>query len=235
MDTRESWRLPDDITFEQWVAYVFDHPVVDPSWWWQEPESGYLQAWDDRADPARTLAFVTRLFERPEVLIGRFTRGQIDQGLGFLVSDSCSGHMSAFGDVRIPWAQRRKGIDAMITLYANLMAPVYGNDLGHTEVEPCGPEGATFGCYMLWDVSALGCCSAGEDSDRINDAVLHVAEEVLKFRAESCLESVLHGLGHWYFCVPERTEPIVREFLRRTDISPELRRYAEAAAIGCVQ
>ena len=235
MDERESWRLADDITFEQWVAYVFDHPLLDPRWCLQEPESGYFQEWDDRADPARTLAFVTRLFERPEVLIGRFTRGQIDQGLRFLVSGDYSGHMRAFRDIRIPWVQRRRGIVAMITLYANLMAPVYGNDLGHTEVDSRGPEGVTFGCYMLWDVSALGCCSAGEDSDRINDAVLHVAEAVLKFRAESCLESVLHGLGHWYFCVPERTEPIVREFLRRTDISPELRRYAEAAAIGCVQ
>jgi hypothetical protein len=73
------------------------------------------------------------------------------------------------------------------------------------------------------------------DRERINDAVLHIFEEVQKLDSEACLESVLHGLGHWGEDMNDRTRPIVENFLRRDDISLELRRYAECAATGCVQ
>jgi len=75
----------------------------------------------------------------------------------------------------------------------------------------------------------------GSLREQINTAVLNIFEQVLKLKAESCLESVLHGLGRWHLYVPDRTESIVRRFLDRTDISPELRNYAELAAVGGVE
>jgi hypothetical protein len=231
MEAWERCRLPDDISFEEWVRYVFDHPVIDPHWWWRDPESGYFQEWDELADTARTLSYITQLFEEPEGLIQRFTHPQIDQGILFLVSGSSSRHLSVFSDPRLPWAHRRRGIDAMVPFYEKLIAPVYQNDLGHCEGGPSDPNRPNWACYMWWDITSM---YAGTD-DAENDAVLHVFEEVLKLKAESCLESVLHGLGHWYLCIPDRTEPIVRRFLQRTDISPELRRYAERAAVGRIQ
>lgn len=234
----ESWdqcSLPDDISYEEWVRYVFDHPVLDPRWWWQEPASGYFAEWDESADMARTLAFLTRLFQSPEGLIGRFSRAQIDQGLNFLVSLSCSDHMLALRESRLPWADRRACFDAMISLYAKLMAPVYQDDMCCSPRGPRGPELPNYACYMWWDVIPLYGGMDHEDRDRITDAVLHVFEQVLTLKAESCLESVLHGLGHWHQFVPSRTEPIVRRFLERTDISPGLREYAEYAAVGGVQ
>lgn len=233
MDAWEKCQLPDDISYEDWVRYVFDHPVLDPQWWWQDPESGYLQEWNDAADPARTLSYLTRLFEHPEALVGRFTRRQIDQGLNYLVSNACSNHMFVLRNAGLPWSDRRKCFDAMIPLYEKLMAPVYGNDRGCNR-GPRDPERPTFACFMWWDIIPVYGGMDHADSDRINDAVLHVFEQVLKLRAESCLESVLHGLGHWHMYIPDRTEPIVRRFLSRTDISPELRNYAEAAAVGGV-
>ncbi len=235
MDAWERCQLPDEITYDEWVRHVFDHPVLETQWWWQDPESGYLQLWNDSADTARTLSFLTQLFEEPEGLLGRFTRSQLDQGLHFLVSNSCSNHMFVLSDTKWPWTDRRKCFDAMIPLYEKLMAPVYGDDLGHTEQVPSDPERPNFACYMWWDVIPLYGGMDHNDRDRINDAVLHIFEQVLKLRAESCLESVLHGLGHWHLYIPERTEPIVRRFLTREDISPKLRMYAEHAAVGGVQ
>jgi len=235
MDAWESCRLPDDISYEEWVRYVFDHPVLDPQWWWQQPESGHLQEWDDSADPARTLSFLTQLFEKPEGLIGRFTRAQIDQGLNFLVSNACSGHMFVLSATKLPWAHRRKCFDAMISLYAKLMAVVYQDDLGHLHRSPSDPDRPTGACYMWWENFPYYAGMIHCDRYRINEAVLYVFEQVLTHKAESCLESVLHGLGHWHIYVPELVEPIVRRFLHRSDISRELRRYAEAAAVGRVQ
>ena len=66
--------------------------------------------------------------------------------------------------------------------------------------------------------------------------MLEVFEKTLMLKSEACLESALHGLGHWHVFLPEKTGPIVRRFLaERKDISPALRRYAEGAAIGMVQ
>ena len=234
-DAWKRCRLPDALSFDQWIDYVFDHPVLRPQWWWQDPESGYLQEWNERAHPAETLSYLTRLFQEPSPLLQRFTRSQIDQGLNFLVSNACSNHMFLLSEVKLPWPDRCACIDAMVPLYAKLMAPVYGDDLGHTERAPGDPERPTFACYMWWDVIPLYGGMDNDDGDRINEAVLNVFEQVLKLKAESCLESVLHGLGHWHAWIPERTEPIVRRFLTRTDISPELREYAEHVAVGYVQ
>jgi hypothetical protein len=235
MDTWEDLCLRDDISYEEWVRFVFDHPALEPQWWWQEPESGNLQEWNVSADPGRTLSFLTRLFEMPEGLIGRFTRAQIDQGLNFLVSNSCSDHMFVLLDTKVPWALRRKCFDAIIPLYAKLMARVYQDVLGHAQRGISDPERPNFACYMWWDIIPLNGGMDHLDCNRINDAVLHVFEQVLQLKAASCLESVLHGLGHWHLYIPERTEPIVRRFLNRTDISSQLRNYAELAAVGCVQ
>ncbi len=231
----EKYLLPDDLPYEEWVRYVFDHPVLDPQWWWQEPESGHFTEWNELANPARTLSYLTRFFQTPEVLIERFDRRQVNQGLNLLVSSACSNHMSVLSDERLPWMDRRACIDAMIPLYAKLMAPVYRNDLGHTTSADDELQHPTYACYMWWDVIPLYGGMECNDRDRLNEAVLHVFEEVLKLSAESCLESVLHGLGHWHLYIPDQTEPIVRRFLMRTDISPQLRSYAERAAVGAVQ
>lgn len=234
MDAWDQCCLPDDISYAQWVRFVFDHPVLDPQWWWQDPESGYRQEWNAEADTVRTLSYLTQLFEQPEELVQRFTHRQIDQGLNYLVSNACSDHMFVLRDEKLPWAERRRCIDAMIPLYAKLMAPVYQNELGHLQTED-DLERINFACYMWWDIIPLYGGMDHPDRERITDAVLHVFAHVLKLRAESCIESALHGLGHWHLYVPARTEPIVRRFLKRTDISAELRRYAEDAASGAVQ
>lgn len=233
-DKWERCRLPNDIPFEDWITHIFDHPILDPQWWWQDPDSGFLQTWDEHANPARTLSYLARLFRDSGQLVSRFTRPHIDQGLAYIFSGSCSNHMHVLTATSLPWEDRRDCIDAMASLYSDLFAPVYGHDLGHTETSS-DPDRPTFACYMLWDVISVYGGMDHADGPRINDAVLALFERVLKLRAESCLESVLHGLGHWHLYVPDRTEPIVRRFLSRTDISPALRHYAEQAATGMVQ
>ncbi|MBI5094959.1 MAG: hypothetical protein HZB26_21305 [Candidatus Hydrogenedentes bacterium] len=234
-DSRKSCRLPTNLSFEDWVTYVFDHPILELAWWWQNSESGYLQLWDPLRKPVRTLRHLTDLFTEPGFLIDRFSRAQIDQGLNFIVSNACSDHMAVFTDTTIPWPDRRAGFDAMIPLYAKLMAPVYGNDSGRTIANPGHSNHLNYACYMWWDIVPFYGGMEHCDRDRINNAVLHVFGEVLRMDAEACLESVLHGLGHWQMYVPERTEPIAQKFLTRTDISLELRKYAEQALVGNVQ
>jgi hypothetical protein len=231
MDEPPTMRLPDDITFDQWVAHVFDHPVVEPQWWF----SSTAPYWNELAVPARALEFVTQLFREPEFLLQRFTPAQIDQGLNYLVSPAGSSHMRVLLDESLPWESRRACFDAMIMLYGKLLGPMNGDTLGHLQ-QPGSPAVPNFACYMWWDVILINGGMEHNDRDRINEAVLHVFETVLRtMTSEACLESVLHGLGHWQSDMPDRVEAIVGRFLQRTDISDDLRSYAEDAADGMVQ
>ncbi len=227
--------LPDDLAFDAWVEFVFDHPILEPRWWWQTPQSGLYQFWNDEARPALTLSHLTTFFRSPGAVVERYSRSQIDQGLNYLFSNACSSHMFSLTNSTLPWTDRLACFEAIVPLYAELMSPVYRNDLGHLDRTHRDPTRPNYSCYMWWDDTPIHSNMDHPDRERIHDAVLAVFERVLTLKSEACCESVLHGLGHWHSDLPERTKPMVRRFLQRTDISAELRAYAELAAVGGVQ
>jgi len=65
-------------TFEQWVQTVFDHPVSEPEWYWDEE---FELLWEvlDLTD-ALTVRYLTRIFLRPEPL-NRYSLEQVGQGI----------------------------------------------------------------------------------------------------------------------------------------------------------
>lgn len=235
-DEQSASYLPDDLPYEDWVNHIFDHPILDPKWWWQDEDSGYFQYWPgEQNDPKRCLAYLTRLFQEAGRLPERFTNWQIDQGLNYLVSNSCSDYMFVLKNVDLPWSDRRACFDAMITLYRDLMPTVYK----HTSEElfrlGLQNEHPTFACFMWWDIIPLYGRMPVPDADLIDDAVINIFEQVILMDSEPCQESVIHGLGHWHNGVPDRTELIVKRYLARTDISPGMREYAQQALYGNIQ
>lgn len=221
MNTRQ---LPDDISYERWMRHVFDHPVLKDAWWWHDEESEYYELWNEEADPERTLEFLTRLFREPDELLGVYSAAQIDQGLNLLVSPSCGNYMFCLLETTIPWERRRACIEAIVPLYERLMAPVYDQ-----------PGVKNFACYMWWDVIPLYGAMDIPDRDRINDAVIGVFNAMASSHSPACLESVLHGLGHWHLYLPMYTEPIVDRILARKDLTKDQRNYAKLARRGMVQ
>ncbi len=228
-------RLPMNISYEQWITFVFDHPENDSQGAGGGLTSRDSQDWDDLADPALTLSFLTRLFENPEDLMRRFSRRQIDQGLRFIIHTGESGHMLVLQDTSLPWTSRLRCIEAMVPLFERLMAPVYQDDIGHTRKGPGDPARPVFACYMWWDIVPLWGLMEMENQGDINNAVLLVLERILTLPADSCVESALHGLGHWQYVDPHRVGRIIERFLARSNINPELRRYAESARVGHVE
>lgn len=220
--------LPDEITYEEWIRYVFDHPILQLEWYFLDEGSPYYGYWNEDANPARTLSFLTKLFEEPEGLITRFNRAEINQGMHFLVSTSCSNHMFALTDESLPWEDRKRCFNAMIPLFTKLMAPVFGDDVEYGLLE----VNDNSACFMWWDVIPLSGNMDHPDGERINEVGLHVLEQILNIKAESCMESAIHGLGHWHHEFPEQVRELIEKFLTRTDISDGLRWYAEQAKIG---
>ncbi len=223
--------LPADISYERWVEHVFDHPILDPQWWWRD--DSHYEFWDEDADSVRTLSYLTRLFRNSGILADHYSRAQIDQGFNYLVSNSCSSYMYVLTNEELPIADRTTCISAIGDVYRDLFSKVYGNDIAHGShgggMEP------NFICYMWWDIIPLYGGMELPDINAINSAVLQTFEHTLDLKSEACLESVLHGLGHWQMYCPLEVGRIVGRFLKgRSDISNALRRYAELARIGQV-
>lgn len=225
-------QLPTIISFERWIEHVFDHPILDPQWWWRH--DSYSEFWNEQSDSALTLSYLTRLFRDSNILADRYSRAQIDQGFNYLVSNSCSNHMFVLTNRELPLADRTSCILAIGDLYRDLFSKVYGNDIAHGSHG--GGSEPNYACYMWWDMIPLYGGMDHPDLEAINDAVLTMFEGVLKLRSEACLESVLHGLGHWQMYCPREVDEIVGRFIRsRSDLSDSLRGYAELARVGHVQ
>ncbi|MDP8922996.1 MAG: hypothetical protein M3O34_09005 [Chloroflexota bacterium] len=251
-------RLPAEIPFDRWLDYLFGCPVGP---------SGFRESddwWDEQADPALAVAFLTRFFEAPEIALARYPHDQIDRGLWFLAGES--GHLSPLLGPPVPWDARRRGLLAIGGLYERLFAPVCANHLGHLDRGPEPPNLLNSICYMWWDLFPTWGGHGGEQPRRaaawgqsrrarrrlrterradadaaeasllgVDETILYVMARTLRLESEPCREGALHGLGHWRRAYPERTAAIIDEWLDgEPRISPELRRYAMAARSGCV-
>jgi hypothetical protein len=89
-------------TFAGWLRHVFAHPITDSAWYWD------LGA--DTSEPASPdcVAYLTRLFEEPEVVLAPYSEAQVDQGLWYLVDSSCSDHMFSLTEPGVAWPLRHR-------------------------------------------------------------------------------------------------------------------------------
>jgi hypothetical protein len=214
-------------TFEQWVTWVFDHPAGKPEWHWT----------DRTPRPTRgdALPYMIELFEAPEGPLRAFSDAQLNQGLWFLASNSCSEHFYAFTDLRLPEEQRLRGVRAIGTLYARLFAKRCSPHLGHLGEPGAGALNSV--CHMLWDIAPLPRSRDQASLAAVNIAAIDVMEACLALDHDACRESALHGLGesHWFVPTRQRVQAAVDAFLARSaGLRSELVAYAERARAGHV-
>lgn len=218
-----------DLTFEQWVEYVFDHPVRETGqeWYW-DSEADW---WDGPA--ANTIQFMTRLFENAGSILEPYNDAQLNQGLWFLADNACSNHMFALLDSAVPWADRQRCIRSIHNLFEQCFAKRCTSHLSHRD-EP-GASPLNLVCYMWWDI--LPVAPQPNDIKRLDldQAILGVMESTLQLDSIACQESALHGLGHWQQYYPRRVTGIIDAFLQgQKSLREELRSYAVSAYKGCV-
>jgi hypothetical protein len=219
--------MPTDLTFDQWVQHVFDHPVDEPPWHFDV----YQDTW--YGEPLLAVHYVTRLFESPERLLRDYSREQLEQGLWYLAGEGMP-FMQALVDQSVPWPLRQRGLQSIRTFYEKFFAVAYTDELGHVcTTVSTSTNGA---CYMWWDLFPSWGNPEERSRQEEDQTILQVMKGILAIASEACRESALHGLGHWHLTYPEEVRRIVDEFLgRNPPISDPLREYAMAARSGYVQ
>ena len=109
---------------------MFDHPVSKLKWY----QADDCLVWDD--SPERVLTFVTESFERSGELLQRFSDGQIDQGLWFLLF---SDYMAGFGNKSVPLSLRQRGLESFVPLFEQVMAKRCSLHLSHLDEPGANP------------------------------------------------------------------------------------------------
>jgi hypothetical protein len=184
---------------------------------------------------AQALDYMIELFEAPAAPLQKFSDAQVNQGLWFLASNSCSDHFFAFTDLGLPEERRLRGVRAIGTLFARLFAKRCSPHLCHAD-EP-GRGALNPVCYMLWDIAPLPRFHDHATLAAENNAAIDVMEACLALDHDACRESALHGMGegHWFAPVRPRIHAAVDAFLTRNPgLRPELAAYARRARVGQV-
>jgi len=220
------------LAFTDWITLVFDHRVTQHEWYFSTDTD-----WEE-GDPRVTVQHLTRLFEEPAVILDRHSPEQINQGLWFLVSSSCSNDMVALLDDSVPREDRKRCIVSIGSLFKKLFSVVCTDHLSHLDrgaTAPTSVNPINLVCFMWWDLFPR----LDEPDDpswwEMDATILEVLRGILSLSSVACRESALHGLGHWHLYHPDRVEEIIDEFLTSvTLIDAELRKYAKAARMGGV-
>jgi len=217
-------------TFDQWIQYIFDHPVTDPAWYWEDNWAVQY----DPLPPGKSVEYLTRLFKRSQSVLGSYSDGQMDQGLDYLINVSCGDYFRDFFEPSVPWPKRRGGIRSVSNLFRELFAKRCTPHLSHLDEPGVGPLNSV--CYMWWDIAPLPMLVLEKDGGSESSLeCLGVMQDALALDSVACQESALYGLGHYATYCPNQVHPIIDSYLKgKRKLRKELRSYAENAREGAV-
>lgn len=192
------------ISFEEWVSFIFDHPVQKPPW--HCGEVNY-----DISDEEKILFYLTELFKNPALLLEKFSEKQIDQGFWFMLGPE--GFMGVLWNPNIPFSKRKHCIDSMYDLYQLLFwdHPLESIDFMWWD--------------MLSDIYDLYDGKPRDDDDAmVQEAMFQVLVRLLDTKNSAQAKAALHGLSHLKH--PKGKEAIDHYLLQNPDIDEELGKYA---------
>jgi hypothetical protein len=216
-----------DVTLDEWVRYLFDHPVTEIAWHF-DAAAPYL-----RLPAHHAAALIAEAFERSGDLLRPFTDAQLNQGFWFLVMNGNSDYMFCLSDASVPWPVRRRALRSFVPLFRDVMAARCTPSLSHLDEGPSTALNSA--CYMWWDLLPLDASwEAGRPPQPIHSEALLVLAELLEIAHDACRESALHGLGHLALFHAEAVAVIDAFIERSNDLRPELLTYARQARTGCI-
>src|SRR5688572_15809699 len=157
------------IDFEGWVKYLFDRPVTDPAWYWDD-EGGIS------LPPEKFIAYGTRLFSEAGDLLAAYSDGQVNDGLHRVISNSVSDEIFALKDSGIPLRERVDFLRGIFSLNRQCFNARCTPHLSHLDREatPAHVSPLNGICYMWWDIFILYGNREDVNLDPLNRACIDV-------------------------------------------------------------
>lgn len=202
-------------SFDEFVGFLFDHAPpprgvrYDPWYWHVEAEF----------DPVRICNYYMELFQNPQFLLSRFTKGQLEEGFWAIqVPNLDCSVFQLIENEDLPLEQKVECIHSMASLFRNLFAS-----------EPLDSS-----VHMWWDSLCYDwhCANrrreGGGQDLALQDAFFETLSEVLAIESSICQMAALHGLGHLHH--PLTVELIDRFIEQHPNLGEEDKKYALKAA-----
>ena len=170
-----------DGSFDNWVRYLFDHPVTDPAWHWD------INAEFVDLEPNRVVQYTTQLLRHSSELLAPYSDAQANLGLWFLIGEGNS-PLHVLTEPTIPIEDRLRCIDSISILFEQCFAKRCTPHLSHLDEPGAGALNPV--CYMWWDVFPLYGQPENLSRHEIDARCLSVMETVLQLPSIACQESV---------------------------------------------
>lgn len=200
------------ISFDDWVAFTFDHPVRRPQWYLETVYDQYT------GDHTVILNACARLFQDPTVAQGRFSRAQLVQGFDFI--PGYRGYTRFLSDRCVSVNVRRSCVFAMVSLFEKLFAR----------------DPLDYVCFMWFEIlrtSGTYDWRHFSEDPPILESLLDTLSQILQLDSRECRRSALHGLSEFHHDAPRKTRRIIERFLsEHPQLDPELLAYAQACRNG---
>lgn len=181
------------LEYEEWVSFVFDHPVDDPPWHFSD-EWAY-----EVRNPHCVLKHITRLFATAGTIRDQFPLAQLNQGFWFIPGPN--GMLWTILLPSIPWEYRKACIQKIISLFDQLLATIK-------------LESAT---YMWWD--SVITYTVWDNKDLVSDKqvlgeIIDIMARLAKHPSEDVRTSALHGAEHLAAIVRKENDSDIDHLLR---------------------
>jgi hypothetical protein len=175
--------------YEQWKNDIFGKP------------EGYDPVCADLLDETANLTeiqvldFIDLALEDPKIHT-EYSIEQIGIGLNIIFSNTCSdiSYCYVLSEGQMTYEQRKiESVKHIRKLYSNFFSR-YCVSTVESIGETRNPRHMSFICYMLWDIFVL---YPGNASPAMTQATIEMMANCLMSTNDNCLESIIHGLGHW--------------------------------------
>jgi hypothetical protein len=216
----------DQQRYRSWLVHVFDHEVRDPQWHFD------IDAPTFEATPAEVTELLRLTFKRAATDLRDFTDAQVNQGIWYLASPSCSNFSFALKAGDVPLEPRIQAVQSIRHLYSGCFAERCTETLSHLDEQPCSDLNSI--CYMFWDVFPLTYLQDTAGEKELSNAVFNVLTATLEIDHRACREAALHGFAEVAYAYPERVENAISRVLNRLRKDGRLYNYACNAMTGNV-
>lgn len=213
------------ISYEDWLAYVFDQHIAADQRWLFDWERGI----DLDISDAQVLDFIQQLCNQLDDL-AVFSDFELNQGLHYIFNNSCSNWVYCFKNTEIPLTKRLQVLKDLQAFYTTLF-PQRCTPNNHSGRESQLDDFA----FMWWDVSPINSWQGDAEANDFYKVILEVLQVGLKQTNWLVIKGALHGLGHLVHELPQATTLIDKWLATDPQVPEALLKYAQSARIGCIQ
>jgi hypothetical protein len=208
--------------FDEWLDFFFGRLERDCDDEWD-------MDWEFDASPVATVDLLVYTFNNCGRDLAKFTDRQVAVGLKALLFNTLGGYaVRILDDPSVADTQRLQSVRSFEFLYRDCLVLRSPAVLGHLSEHD--PSRLAFVTYMLWDEMPIE--RVLNKSKQLRDALFDTLGRVLRLQNDACIESALHGLGH-FTCANAQTT--IDDWLSETpQVRPALLEYARAARTGSI-